>query len=181
MNLQGNNRLPMLADEARQAHVDSARHTTQAAERALAAGAALAEAKALCKHGQWGEWLAETGIPERSAQRYMKMHRSGLKTATVADLGGIAGADRFIAWHRGEGLHKWPAQDVAETLIEGRRMRDLTPTQLREEIETRIAEDTRERLCNCNPDRVLRDDRGRVLARVEGAGFYDPLELVEGV
>lgn len=34
------------------------------------------------------------------------------------------------------------------------------------------------RLCNCNPDRVLKDDRGRVLARVEGAGFYDPLELM---
>ncbi|MEI4262343.1 hypothetical protein [Roseovarius sp. D0-M9] len=39
---------------------------------------------------------------------------------------------------------------------------------------------TAERLCNCDPDRVLKDDRGRVLARVEGAGFYDPLELVEG-
>lgn len=39
---------------------------------------------------------------------------------------------------------------------------------------------TPERLCNCDPVRVLKDDRGRVLARVEGAGFYDPLELVEG-
>jgi starvation-inducible outer membrane lipoprotein len=34
-----------------------------------------------------------------------------------------------------------------------------------------------ERTCTCNPDRVLKDDRGRVLARVEGAGFYDPMEL----
>jgi hypothetical protein len=35
------------------------------------------------------------------------------------------------------------------------------------------------RVCTCNAIRVLKDDRGRVLARVEGAGFYDPLELVE--
>ena len=36
------------------------------------------------------------------------------------------------------------------------------------------------RLCNCNPVRVLRDERGRVLARIEGAGFFDPLELMGG-
>ncbi len=35
-------------------------------------------------------------------------------------------------------------------------------------------------VCNCDPVRVLKDDRGHVLARVEGAGFYDPLELAEG-
>ncbi|MCM2561354.1 hypothetical protein M8756_00100 [Lutimaribacter sp. EGI FJ00015] len=39
---------------------------------------------------------------------------------------------------------------------------------------------SQERICCCNPDRILMDDRGRVLARVQGAGFYDPLELVEG-
>lgn len=36
------------------------------------------------------------------------------------------------------------------------------------------------RMCNCNPIRVLKDDKGRVLARVEGAGFYDPLEWIGG-
>ncbi|MBC7132087.1 MAG: hypothetical protein H5U16_03150 [Roseovarius sp.] len=39
---------------------------------------------------------------------------------------------------------------------------------------------TPERLCNCDPVRVLKDDGGRVLAHVAGAGFYDPLELAEG-
>ncbi|MEM9394395.1 MAG: hypothetical protein AAGA38_11085, partial [Pseudomonadota bacterium] len=38
---------------------------------------------------------------------------------------------------------------------------------------------THARVCNCNPDRVLRDEGGRQLARVEGAGFYDPLEFLE--
>lgn len=39
---------------------------------------------------------------------------------------------------------------------------------------------SRERVCTCSPHRVLRDDRGRLLARVEGAGEYDPLEFAEG-
>lgn len=34
--------------------------------------------------------------------------------------------------------------------------------------------------CNCDPIRILKDDRGRVLARVDGAGSYDPLELIGG-
>jgi len=34
-------------------------------------------------------------------------------------------------------------------------------------------------LCHCNPHRILTDNQGRVLARVEGAGFYDPLEFSE--
>lgn len=37
---------------------------------------------------------------------------------------------------------------------------------------------TRECVCTCNPDRVLKDAEGRTLARVEGAGPYDPLELM---
>ena len=36
-----------------------------------------------------------------------------------------------------------------------------------------------ERTCTCNPHRALMDDTRRVLARVEGAGFFDPMELVE--
>jgi hypothetical protein len=37
---------------------------------------------------------------------------------------------------------------------------------------------TAARLCNCDPDRVLKDDNGRTLAAVTGAGVYDPLEFV---
>ena len=33
-----------------------------------------------------------------------------------------------------------------------------------------------ERVCTCTPTRTLRDLRGRVLARVDGAGEYDPVE-----
>ncbi|MEM6277626.1 MAG: hypothetical protein AAF714_11835 [Pseudomonadota bacterium] len=37
------------------------------------------------------------------------------------------------------------------------------------------------RLCNCNPHRVLKDETGRILARVEGVGHFDPTELLEVV
>jgi len=33
-------------------------------------------------------------------------------------------------------------------------------------------------LCNCNPIRVLKDDVGRILALVENAGSYSPLEFL---
>lgn len=36
---------------------------------------------------------------------------------------------------------------------------------------------TPERTCTCNPNRILKDHNGRVLARVENAGFYDPFEF----
>ena len=101
--MQHSNRLPILADEAKRAHSETLHHIEKAAERALAAGAALVEAKALCAHGAWGAWLAETGIPERSAQRYMKLHRAGLKSAIVADMG-IAKAENVAAL----GLKLWP-------------------------------------------------------------------------
>lgn len=34
------------------------------------------------------------------------------------------------------------------------------------------------RLCTCNPTRVLKDDVGRILAVVENAGSYSPLEFL---
>ena len=37
------------------------------------------------------------------------------------------------------------------------------------------------RVCTCDAVRVLKDDEGRVLATVEGAGPYDPLELTGAV
>lgn len=37
------------------------------------------------------------------------------------------------------------------------------------------------RVCTCNPHRILRDETGQVLARVEGAGPFDPLEPMEAL
>ena len=38
---------------------------------------------------------------------------------------------------------------------------------------------TRARVCTCDPDRVLMDEHCKILAKVEGAGPYDPLEFAE--
>ena len=40
-------------------------------EEYMEAAAALVEARDLCEHGEWGPWLAKTGIPGRTAQRMM--------------------------------------------------------------------------------------------------------------
>jgi hypothetical protein len=88
MSQAGHNRLEALAGDIRQAHAESRASAEQAAERAIAAGHALIEAKDLVQHGEWASWLEKNaGFSERTARRYMQLARSGLKTATVADLG----------------------------------------------------------------------------------------------
>lgn len=37
-----------------------------------------------------------------------------------------------------------------------------------------------ERYCTCSPTRVLLDDKGGTLAKVDGGGPYDPLEFLGG-
>jgi hypothetical protein len=100
------NRLPHLEASARAAHKAVGAHDKAAATKALEAGAALVEAKALVRHGEWKSWLSGTGIPERSAQRYMALTRGGLESAIVADLG-VAEASRLA----GLGNRFWPGDD----------------------------------------------------------------------
>jgi len=70
------NRLPVLAAEIRAAHDDVRRGALVVAERALSAGHALVEAKALVAHGEWAEWLAANAqFSERTARRYMTLAR----------------------------------------------------------------------------------------------------------
>jgi hypothetical protein len=93
---RGANRLPILAADIRKAHSDSIAASKLSAESALAAGEALNEAKSLAKHGDWLPFLAEAGVPERTAQRYMTLAKSGLKSDTVSLLGGVTPALRFL-------------------------------------------------------------------------------------
>jgi hypothetical protein len=90
------NRLPILADEIRKAHAEVGVAMLTAAERSIAAGHLLMEAKELAGHGEWLPYLKALGIPPRTAQRYMTLAASGFKSATVAYLG-IRRAERFIA------------------------------------------------------------------------------------
>ena len=90
------NRLPVLAEDIRRAHDAAQTAATLAAGKAIEAGHALAEAKGLIGHGGWLPFLADAGVPERTAQRYMTLARSGLKSDIVSDLGGITAALRFL-------------------------------------------------------------------------------------
>ena len=88
MSVRTSNRLPVLAEEIKRAHTGVMDAAKTAAERAIEAGNALIEAKALVKHGEWLPFLRDhCEIPERTAQLYMKIARLELEPATVADLG----------------------------------------------------------------------------------------------
>lgn len=96
----GHNRLAALAADIRAAHADVTRGALAVAERALGAGRMLLEAKAAVSHGKWADWLqANTGISARTARRYMQLVKSGVETATVADLG-VKGAATKLALSR---------------------------------------------------------------------------------
>ena len=88
MTTPNSNRLPILAAEIRAAHegVEAAAKTR--ADRALDAGRALLEAKSLVRHGGWLPWLKEhCGLPERTAQLYMKLAELDLPAEMIAVLG----------------------------------------------------------------------------------------------
>lgn len=90
------NRLSVLAAEVKDKFALSATAERSAIDLALAAGATLCEAKDICKHGEWLPFLDAACVQERTAQRYMKLARSGLKSDTVSDLGGIKAALRWL-------------------------------------------------------------------------------------
>lgn len=66
-------------------------------EKALEAGHRLVTAKADCLHGTWLPFLERAGVQERKAQRLMTLARSGLKSVTVSEMGGIKKALQFLS------------------------------------------------------------------------------------
>jgi hypothetical protein len=162
----GHNRLGELAALIREAHADTRSAAQRAAERALEAGRHLLEAKATLKHGQWSGWLKDSvGFSERTAQRYMQLVRSGMESATVADLG-IRGAAEKIAAKK-MGFH--PYTD-AFPLLEGEEFAALVEDirahgQLLPIVITK--------------DNLILDGRNRYLACLE-AGVDPIFRLYEG-
>lgn len=91
------NSLADLAERVKQAAEASALAERTTIEKAIEAGELLCQANDEAKHGEWLPFLARAGVPERKAQRFMQLARSGLKSDTCRDLGGIKGALAFIA------------------------------------------------------------------------------------
>lgn len=109
------NSLPEIADRIRDLIAESDAAALTSVERAMDAGRLLIEAKATCRHGEWLPFIARSGMKERRARQYMQLAQSGLKSATVADLGGIRGALEFLAKRRfpgaGESLIIFAGED----------------------------------------------------------------------
>jgi DUF3102 family protein len=91
-----------IAARVREAHAKFVDALRGGMVRAIEAGELLIQAKAKLKHGEWLPWLADQcGVPERSAQLYMRVarHRDtylDAKSAKVSDLG-IGQAMRLLA------------------------------------------------------------------------------------
>jgi hypothetical protein len=93
----GDNSLPALAASIAAAHRAHHASAVESAASAIEAGGLLIEAKALVAHGEWAAWLlANVGFSERTARRYMQLARSGIKAATVAEVG-LRGALECLA------------------------------------------------------------------------------------
>jgi hypothetical protein len=97
------NSLTAIADDLRRANDAAEQAERDAVTHALDAGRLLCEAKEQCGHGHWLPFLARAGVPERKAQRLMKLHRGRLSSDTVSLLGGVNPALTFLA-HRSRGM-----------------------------------------------------------------------------
>ena len=63
---------------------------------ALRCGEALLQLKTEAGHGGWADVLERTGVPERSARRWMRLADHGLRTAVVTGLGGLRATDEWL-------------------------------------------------------------------------------------
>ena len=83
--------------EANQARRINHLRSLEAAKTHLDCGSMLVEAKAECVHGEWTPFLKKAGIAERSAQRLMKVARSGMSAETIVRKGGLKAAEASLA------------------------------------------------------------------------------------
>jgi hypothetical protein len=114
--------LSTLASRINQEHEQAEQKALEAIYHARNAGALLLEAKSLCAHGTWGEWLSSNFKgSERTAQTYMRVanHWPELeaKTQRVADLS-LRGALELLSSQKEEPTkteeiegHSYLAQD----------------------------------------------------------------------
>ena len=103
-------------------------------DAAIEGGAALSELKEAVPHGDFGGVLDELGINRRTARDWMRLHRFGIKTATVAVLGGLRATYAALSkvGKDDDHLWSWIAWDTvltaARTVIETDSKRDLPET-----------------------------------------------------
>lgn len=106
------NTLADLAERVKLASAASKEAERSATAKAMEAGNLLCEAKAATAHGEWKLFLERADIHDRQARRLMQLARSGLKSDTVSELGGIKAA---LEWLKDRRLPKGREVLVADT------------------------------------------------------------------
>ena len=101
----GTAELARLAGEIRGEHEAAEAAWQSAVLHGHRAGVLLLEAKRLCKHGEWLPWVRDVGIPERTAQTYMRLAGKYADSADLPDtitdaLDGTGRERREAAGHR---------------------------------------------------------------------------------
>jgi hypothetical protein len=170
------NRLPILAAEIRRAHAEAEETAKTAAERAIAAGHGLIEAKGLVQHGEWLPFLAEAGIPRRTARRYMAIAASDLELATVANLG-LAGAEHFLSLRK-QMMATLGKTDVASALRVGGLLGEMAEMLGAELREPEADSDLAKALAMQTEVDELQVECDRMSARLDGADFADLAQIV---
>jgi hypothetical protein len=97
MSALKSNILSVSAEGIRRLLLESDALALESIDKAIEAGRQLCLAKEECAHGEWLPFLKRADVPERKAQRYMKLARAGIKSDTVSDLGGIKAALGFLS------------------------------------------------------------------------------------
>jgi Protein of unknown function (DUF3102) len=116
--LEGSNRLPVLAAEIMREHAEARRAAQMSVEHAIKAGEALLEAKKALGHGKWLPWLSDNcAMSERTAQLYMRLakRKAKLENRDVADLT-IRGAIKAITDERTDAQKAFALQAENEAL-----------------------------------------------------------------
>jgi hypothetical protein len=102
-DIASSNSLADLRERAKTEHAAVAKAMKTSLSHAFAAGDILIDAKLQLKHGQWLPWLQSCGIPERTAQRYIRLASNRMfieaKSDNVSDLG-VSGALALITLSR---------------------------------------------------------------------------------
>ena len=86
------NRLAVLAAQARTAFGDYVQSRRNARRGFLVVGGLLSEARGSARRGEWGPFLVEAGIGERTATNMIRLHRGGWTGETLEAAGGVRAA-----------------------------------------------------------------------------------------
>lgn len=129
--------LAQLAEQVNAADLDAEASARRAIDAAMRAGELLTDAKTLCRHGEFIEWVAEhTHVTPRRVQQYMKLwrRRAELPNANSSSHLSVAGALRLLddgatreTINSSESVEWYTPEAVIDRVVEVLETIDLDP------------------------------------------------------